>query len=85
LNDLDHHAKGHTMTTTIYLVDGMTCEHCVRAVTTELSAVDGVTGVDVELRPGASSAVRVTSAAPLDDDLVREAVDEAGYDLAAHS
>ena len=73
------------MTTTTYLVDGMTCEHCVRAVTTELSAVDGVTGVDVELHPGASSAVLVTSAAPLDDALVREAVDEAGYDLADRS
>jgi copper chaperone len=70
------------MTTTTYLVDGMTCEHCVRAVTTEISAVDGVSGVDVELRPGASSAVVVTSAAPLDLSVVREAVDEAGYDLA---
>ncbi|ARC57409.1 Copper chaperone CopZ [Frondihabitans sp. 762G35] len=73
------------MTTTTYLVDGMTCVHCVRAVTTELSAVDGVTGVDVELRPGASSAVLVTSAAPLDDALVREAVDEAGYGVADRS
>ena len=65
--------------TSIYTVTGMTCEHCVRAVTQELSGLPGVAGVDVDLGTGA---VTVTSAAPLPDDAVRAAVDEAGYELA---
>ncbi len=67
------------MTTTTYRVTGMTCDHCVRAVTTELVLVPGVRSVDVDLADGA---VTVTSDGPLDLDVVREAVDEAGYVLA---
>jgi copper chaperone len=67
------------MTTTTYTVVGMTCAHCVRAVAEEISAVDGVAGVAVDLRSGA---VAVTSDRPLDDERVRAAVDEAGYALA---
>ncbi|HET8778570.1 MAG TPA: heavy-metal-associated domain-containing protein [Agromyces sp.] len=66
-----------------YLVDGMTCSHCVASVTEELTAVDGVERVAVELRPGAASVVTVTSARPIGDDAVRAAVEEAGYTLAA--
>ncbi|ROQ36620.1 copper chaperone CopZ [Frondihabitans sp. PhB188] len=72
-------------TTTTYLVDGMTCAHCVHSVSSELGALDGVASVDVDLKPGASSAVTVTSAAPLPGDDVRAALDEAGYALAARS
>ncbi|RPE79087.1 MULTISPECIES: heavy-metal-associated domain-containing protein [unclassified Frondihabitans] len=68
-------------TSTTFLVDGMTCDHCVRAVTDELSAVPGVTAVSIDLRPGASSSVTVVSTRPLAEPEVREAVDEAGYDL----
>ena len=67
---------------TDYLVDGMTCSHCVRSVTEELSAITGVTNVDVNLNAGGISRVRVASAAPLDDGQVRGAVEEAGYTLA---
>jgi copper chaperone CopZ len=66
--------------TNTYTVTGMTCEHCVRAVTEELSALDGVDRVQVDLPTGT---VSVTSAAPLAEDDVRAAVDEAGYELAA--
>jgi copper chaperone CopZ len=65
--------------TSTYTVSGMTCEHCVKAVTSELSALDGVQDVQVDLGSGA---VTVTSAAPLADEAVRAAVDEAGYELA---
>jgi copper chaperone len=65
--------------TTTYTVVGMTCAHCVRAVTEEIGAIDGVTDVAVDLPSGA---VAVTSDRPLDDERVRAAVDEAGYDLA---
>jgi copper chaperone CopZ len=64
--------------TSTYTVAGMTCGHCVQAVTTELSTLAGVDAVQVDL---ASGAVTVTSAAPLADDDVRAAVDEAGYEL----
>ena len=70
------------MTTTDLLVDGMTCEHCVASVTEELSEVDGVESVAVELHPGASSRVTVTAVRPLAGDRLREAVEEAGYSLA---
>jgi copper chaperone CopZ len=68
-------------TLTTLSVDGMTCEHCVSAVTRELNAVDGVGRVTVELRNGGTSSVSVHSAAPLDEAALREAVDEAGYDV----
>lgn len=68
------------MTRTTYRVTGMTCEHCVRAVSGEVAEIDGVTDVQVDLRTGA---VTVTSEAPLDTEDVRAAVDEAGYELAS--
>ena len=67
------------MATTTFRVDGMTCGHCVRAVTEELSALPGVSDVAVELVTGGSSPVTVTSDAPLDDAAVEAAVAEAGY------
>lgn len=66
------------MTTTTYDVKGMTCSHCVNAVSTEIAMLDGVTAVAVELDTGK---VTVTSERPLDVDTVRAAVDEAGYEL----
>ena len=69
------------MTTTAVKVAGMTCGHCVSAVTKELQGLDGVTDVAVDLVAGGTSTVRVTSDAPLDDATLRAAVDEAGYDV----
>jgi copper ion binding protein len=66
------------MVTTTYQVQGMTCGHCVNSVSTEVSAIEGVWDVQVDL---ASGRVTVTSESPLDTDSVRAAVDEAGYDL----
>jgi copper chaperone len=62
-----------------YTVTGMTCPHCVRSVTEEITALDGVTDVAVDLPTGA---VTVTSDGPLDAAQVRAAVEEAGYALA---
>jgi copper chaperone len=67
------------MTTATYTVTGMTCGHCVNAVTEEVTQVPGVTAVDVDL---ASGRLTVTSDAPVDGDAVRAAVDEAGYEVA---
>jgi copper chaperone len=71
------------MTTTTYSVAGMTCAHCTSAVTEELTKLPGVSGVTIDLNAGGTSAVHVTSASALDEAAVREAVDEAGYELAA--
>lgn len=62
----------------VYRVAGMTCGHCEGAVREELAAVEGVSAVDAAASTGL---VTVTSAAPLDDETVRAAVDEAGYEL----
>lgn len=69
------------MSTNQYLVTGMTCDHCVRAVTMEILALPGVTSVDVELVSEGSSKVLVISEAPLDIIDVTAAIDEAGYEL----
>ena len=65
-----------------YAVTGMTCGHCVKAVTEEVSALEGVTSVEVDLVTDGASAVTVTSDSTLDRSAVAEAVDEAGYELA---
>jgi len=65
---------------TTYTVTGMTCAHCVSAVTGELEQLDGVSEVRVDLADGA---VTVASDGPLDVEAVRAAVDEAGYVLKA--
>jgi copper chaperone CopZ len=67
------------MSTTTVLVSGMTCEHCVKAVTEELTALDGVQGVTIDLVTDGTSAVTITSRTTLDAEVVRQAVDEAGY------
>lgn len=59
-------------------VEGMTCEHCVAAVQEELGGIDGVRQVDVDLGSGA---VDIRSDAPLTDEQIRAAVDEAGYSV----
>jgi copper chaperone len=69
-------------TTSTYLVAGMTCDHCVAAVREEIGNLDAVQEVDVDLVPGGTSRVTVTSTTALPDDQVRVAVDEAGYALA---
>jgi copper chaperone CopZ len=70
--------KGTHMTTHTYAVSGMTCGHCVGAVTRELKAVDGVADVQVDLVADGTSTVTVASRAPLEDARVAAALEEAG-------
>jgi copper chaperone len=65
--------------TQTFTVTGMTCGHCVSAVSAEIGRLPGVRAVDVDL---ASGAVTVSSDAELPIEDVRAAVDEAGYALA---
>lgn len=64
--------------TTSYTVTGMTCQHCVNAVTDEVSSVAGVTEVEVDLETGTVT----VHGSGLDDAAIRAAVDEAGYEVA---
>ena len=68
-------------TSRTYLVAGMTCDHCVAAVREEIGRLDAVQVVDIDLVPGGTSRVTVTSTAAVPDERVRTAVDEAGYEL----
>ncbi|MGV8966178.1 MAG: heavy-metal-associated domain-containing protein [Cellulomonas sp.] len=69
-------------TTTDYTVTGMTCAHCVAAVTSELTALTGVEAISIHLVVDGNSTVTVRSARPLPAKSVRAAVVEAGYVLA---
>lgn len=66
------------MTTATYTIKGMTCQHCQSAVSAELSRLPGVRDVQVDVAAGTAT---VTSEQPLDLQAVRDAVDEAGYEL----
>ncbi|OXM75172.1 MULTISPECIES: heavy-metal-associated domain-containing protein [Amycolatopsis] len=68
------------MTQQTYTVTGMTCGHCVASVTEEVGEIPGVTDVAVDLPTGK---VTVTSENALTTDVVRAAVEEAGYQLTA--
>lgn len=67
-------------TTSTFTVSGMTCGHCVAAVTEEVSRLDHVRDVDVDL---ASGTVTIESDAPVDPAAFAAAVDEAGYEVAS--
>lgn len=65
-------------TTSTFHVQGMTCGHCVSSVQSEVSTVEGVTAVDVDLATGQ---VTVTSDTPIDAGAVTAAVEQAGYQV----
>jgi copper chaperone CopZ len=73
------------MSTQTFPVTGMTCGHCVSAVSSELKEIDGVTDVTVDLVAGGTSTVTVASDVPLSESDVAAALDEAGdYSLASN-
>jgi copper ion binding protein len=65
-------------TSSTYTVTGMTCDHCAAAVRQEVGAVEGVTGVQVELATGT---LTLESDGPVDPADVTAAVEEAGYEV----
>ena len=64
--------------TTTFRVEGMTCDHCRNAVTSEVSAVPGVQAVNVDVEAGT---VTVSADRPVERSDIAAAVDEAGYTL----
>ena len=71
-------------TTTTISVSGMTCGHCVSAVSEELEAIEGVEAVNVDLAAGGISTVTITSTKELPASEMGEAVAEAGYLMVAN-
>jgi copper chaperone CopZ len=69
------------MTNTTINVDGMTCGHCVNSVTEELSKINGVTSVNIDLHEGEASPVQITSDNEIGDADIAAAVEEAGYTI----
>lgn len=67
--------------TASYPVEGMTCGHCAGSVTEEVTALEGVSDVRIDLVPGGVSTVTVSgTVAP---EAVRAAVEAAGYTVVA--
>jgi copper chaperone CopZ len=66
------------MTEVTYSVTGMTCDHCVRAVKSEVEKIAGVASVTVDLGAGR---LILASEEPVDPASVRAAVEEAGYEV----
>jgi copper chaperone CopZ len=80
-----HHHKENIMSTQTFPVTGLTCGHCVGAITSELRVLAGVRDVQIELVNGGTSTLSVTADKALTDDEVAEALDEAGdYQIAAN-
>jgi copper chaperone len=65
------------MTRTIK-VKGMSCQHCVNAVSKTLSGIEGVQGVKIDLAKGEATFEELK---PVDDALIRERIEKAGYEL----
>ncbi|MFD9598721.1 heavy-metal-associated domain-containing protein [Kitasatospora sp. NPDC059973] len=65
--------------TTAYAVTGLTCGHCEQAVGRAVTGLPGVTAVEVDVEAGL---VTVVSEAEPDDEVLRAAIDGAGYALA---
>lgn len=72
----------HNSAMTDIKVSGMTCGHCVKAVTTELEAISGVSGVTVSLNTDGPSGVAFAAEDSVTPEQIAAAIDEAGYELA---
>jgi copper chaperone len=83
INPQQHHDKESSMSNQIFPVTGLTCGHCVGAITSEIRAVPGVTDVKIDLVAGGTSALSITADKAISDAEVAAALDEAGeYQLA---
>jgi copper chaperone len=64
----------------VYSVPDVSCQHCVSAITKELTQIDGVRNVDVDLE---KKTVTVDAAESVPEERIREGIDEAGFDIAS--
>jgi copper chaperone len=73
--------RGVTMSTLIVDVEGMTCQHCVKAVTAEVEGIPGVTEVSIALQAEGTSKVTVVADEAVLEEALKAAIDEAGYSM----
>ena len=59
-------------------IQGMSCDHCVKAVTRALDSIEGIRGVEVSLADGTAS---FEETLPVDPGTIREVIEKAGYDV----
>ncbi|HQN19631.1 MAG TPA: heavy metal-associated domain-containing protein [Syntrophobacteraceae bacterium] len=59
-------------------IKGMSCRHCVKAVTQVLNEIDGIRDVTIDLEKGEATFQEVK---PIDPALLREKIEKAGYEL----
>lgn len=71
------------MTTETVLIEGMTCGHCVQAVTSEITSLRGVRDVSIELVSGGVSRATIVTDDPIATTAVAAAITEAGYRMVA--
>jgi copper chaperone len=60
-------------------IAGMSCRHCVMAVTKALGGIDGISNVNVDLEKGEAS---FDEAKPVEISVIRERIRKAGFDVA---
>ena len=66
------------MSTSVYTVQGMTCSGCVNKVINAVTAVDGVSDVDVDIATGE---LTVISDEPIDSEAIRKTIADVGYSV----
>jgi len=59
-------------------ISGMSCNHCVMAVTKALSGIEGIRDVSVDLKAGEAT---FEETKPVDREVIRKSISEAGFDL----
>jgi copper chaperone len=77
----EEQSEGVAMSTVIVDVQGMTCQHCVNAVTSEVEGIPGVTEVSIALEPEGTSQVTVVAESDVSADSLQAAIEEAGYEM----
>lgn len=71
------------MSTTTVKATGLTCNHCAMSVTEEVSEVEGVDAVTVDVVKGGESTITIEHTNPISDTAVNAAIAEAGFEVVA--
>jgi len=59
-------------------IEGMSCQHCVAAVTKALGSIEGIDNVKVDLEAGEAAFEERT---PVDPEIIREKIEDEGYEI----
>ena len=59
------------------IIEGMSCNHCIMAVKNALSELEGISKIEVDLENKRA----IIEGENLEDEMLKEAIEEAGYDV----